>query len=46
LRSPFGRGDDEAGWAMRQSNAGFDLVAMLSAGAARHEKFQIAIAFE
>jgi hypothetical protein len=31
---------------VRQPDAGFYLVAMLSAGAARHEKFQVAISLQ
>jgi hypothetical protein len=44
LRAPFGRRDYDAGGAMRQPDAGFHFVAMLSARTSRHEKFQIAIA--
>src|SRR6266542_426725 len=46
LRAPFGRRDDDAGGAMCQPDSGLHLVAMLSARATRHEKFQIAIALQ
>ena len=46
LRTAFGGGDDDSGWTVGQSHAGFDFVAVLAAGAARDEEFQVAVSFE
>lgn len=46
LRSAFGGGDGNAGWAMHQAHACFNLIAMLPARPAGDEELYIAVAFE
>src|SRR5579875_17799 len=42
----FGSSDADACWSMQQAHACLDLVAMLTTGAARNEKFLVTVAFQ
>ena len=46
LRAALGCGDRDPAWPMRQAHASLDFIAMLTAGAARDEKFHVAIALK